>query len=237
MKYDLIIIGAGASGLVAAITAAKSKKRVLVIEQNKRPGRKILATGNGKCNFTNLIQYPECYRSDDGTFATKVLSSFDVQKTIRFFEELGIYPKERNGYVYPNSEQASSVVDVLIMECNRLGVKFAYNERVIEVTNPYFTVKTKYNTFYAEKLILATGGCAQPKLGSDGSGYKIAKSLGHSLVKPLPALVQLKSPDKICRTLSGVRTIAKVEAISKANKIACEEGEIIFTDYIFQVFQ
>src|SRR5690606_37313981 len=106
MDYDVIIVGAGASGLVAAITAARSGGSVLIIEQKEKAGKKILATGNGKCNYTNIHQSPDCYRSDDSTYAMRVLSNFDNNFAINFFEELGIIPKNRNGYIYPYSEQA-----------------------------------------------------------------------------------------------------------------------------------
>lgn len=238
MDVDVIIVGAGASGLVAAISAARRGRTVLVIEQKDKAGRKILATGNGKCNFTNIVQLPECYRSDDSAFAMKVLSNFDVSKTIQFFKELGIYPKERNGYLYPNSEQAASVVEVLLMECKNLGVNFAYGEKVIKIEKPNYTVTISNKTitsttkkYFGRNLILATGGCASSKLGSDGSGYIMAKSFGHTIIKPLPALVQLKSSDKFCKTLSGVRIVARVTAYQENMFLTSEEGEIIFTDY------
>lgn len=236
MNQDVIIIGAGASGLMAAIAAARCGCSVLMLERKEKAGKKILATGNGKCNFTNLVQKPECYRSDDSAFAIKVLSCFDVQKTLSFFEELGIYPKEREGYCYPYSEQASSVVQVLLMECERLGVRLLYNEQVEEIKKPDYTVITidanqKQHSYQANKLILAAGGCASPQLGSDGSGYKLAKALGHTVISPLPALVQLKSPNKSCKTVSGVRTGAKVIALTEGKTLSEEEGEIIFTDY------
>lgn len=270
MEQDIIIIGAGASGLMAAIAAAERGSRVLVLEQKEKAGKKILATGNGKCNFTNLYQAPECYRSEDNSFAMKVLSAFDVPKTINFFKTLGILPKERDGYLYPNSEQAASIVQVLLMECNRLGVRFVYEEKVtkiqalnnIELKGAHKQDKGDQETFSrhhgfrilteklsepgrrgsyeTKKLILAAGGCASPKLGSDGSGYTLAESLGHGLIKPLPALVQLKSPDKFLKTLSGVRTIGKVTAYTtkggrttdiEGDKLSEEQGELVFTDY------
>lgn len=231
-----MIVGAGASGLAAAIAAASEGGSVLVIEQKEKAGKKILATGNGKCNFTNMYQAPDCYQSDDSTFPMKVLSNFDSRDTLQFFERLGILPKEREGYVYPNSEQAASVLSVLLMECERLKVKFAYNEKVTKITKPDFTVNTIQadggrKVYHGSKLILATGGCASPKLGSDGSGYLLAGSFGHRIIKPLPALVSLKSPDKFCKSVSGVRIQAGVGAYADSKLMAKEEGEIIFTDY------
>ncbi len=253
MKYDMIVIGAGASGLMAAISGARLGCSVLVIEQKEKAGKKILATGNGKCNFTNMIQNPECYRGNDSAFTWKVLSYFDVSHTLAFFKDLGIYPKNRDGYIYPNSEQASSVVQVLLMECDRLGIKIHYNEAVKEIKKPYYTVLTEIQpqklqktknkpigerndagekkVYCCSKLILATGGCASAQLGSDGSGYGLAKNLGHTVIKPLPALVQLKSPDKYCKTISGVRTNAKVTCYSDQKPMVQEVGEVLFTDY------
>lgn len=236
MDYDIIVVGAGASGLVAAIAAAEKGNSVLIIEQKEKAGKKILVTGNGKCNFTNMHQTPDCYRSDDSAFAMKVLSNFDNKRTIQFFERLGIVPKNRDGYIYPNSEQAASIVRVLLMECERLKVDIIYKERVTKISEPDYTVNTmkpdKTNSvYYGKKLILATGGCASPKLGSDGSGYLLAKAYGHRIIKPLPALVSLKSHDKFCKVVSGVRTWAKASLYIDNENRAEEEGEIIFTDY------
>lgn len=271
MRYDVIVIGAGASGLAAAIAAARQGSSVLVIEQKEKAGKKILATGNGKCNFTNMVQKPECYRSDDSAFAMEVLSCFDIKHTLKFFEELGIYPRNRDGYLYPNSEQAGSVVQVLLMECERLKVEFHFQEKVKAIIKPFYTVvtetgeedKVKQNnnaskafpvkntdsnkkkgkqppdnesvktehTYYGSRVIIAAGGCASPQLGSDGSGYKLAESFGHTIIKPLPALVQLKSPDKYCRTVSGVRTGAKAAVYAGQRLLGEETGEILFTDY------
>jgi len=231
VKYDVIIIGAGASGLMAAIAAGRNGSSVLVIEHKDKAGKKILATGNGKCNYTNLLQEDQCYRSDDSLFPQKVLKLFNTDKTIEFFKELGIYPKERNGYLYPNSEQSTSVVQVLLMECRRLGVTFNYNEKIIRFTKPNFTLITDHGTYYGKKLILATGGCASSKLGSDGSGYDYAKFFGHSIIKPLPALVQLKSSDKFRKTISGVRIVGNIKAFGNDKAIAEEIGEVVFTDY------
>lgn len=132
-KYQVIVIGGGASGMVAAIEAAKRGCTTAILDHKDRLGKKILATGNGKCNYTNLYQTKECYRGNNPDFAWQVIKQFDEKQTIDYFKKLGIIPKVRNGYVYPNSEQAASVADVLIMECNRYHVDIYLNEHVNDV--------------------------------------------------------------------------------------------------------
>lgn len=229
----VIVIGGGASGLMAAIHAARGKNKVTIIEQKDKLGKKILATGNGKCNYTNYHQTIDCYRGNDIEGAMQVYQSFDVDQTVAFFKELGIYPKERNGYVYPNSGQAASVLDVLVLEAKRLGVTMVTNEKVesVKKIKNGFMVKTSMNEYTSEHVIITCGGCASSKLGSDGSGYPIAKSLGHSIVKPLPALVQLKSNAKYLKTISGVRTEAEICLKANGKKLAQEKGEILFANY------
>lgn len=231
MDKKIIILGAGASGLMAAIICARQNNKVVVIEKNNKAGRKILATGNGKCNYTNRVQNEKYYRSSNKGFPNKVFSEFDVNRTIHFFESLGIHPKEVNGYLYPSSEQSQSVVQVLEMECKRLGVEIYYEHNIKEIRKPFFTLVSDHKTFHGHKLILAAGGCASPNLGSDGSGYNIAKNFGHSIIKPLPALVQLVSLQKYCKMISGVRVPAKVTVNSNGKILEREEGEILFTQY------
>ncbi len=230
---QVIVIGGGASGLVAAIMAARQKRMVTVLEHKDRIGKKILATGNGKCNYTNLLQLPECYRSNDSSFPKQVLSCFDVNQTIDFFKDLGIYPKEKKGYVYPNSEQAASVVDVLRMELTRLGVRIDCEVHVehIKKQKNEFLITTNKDSYKATQVILATGGCASPSLGSDGSGYQLAKELGHTVIKPLPALVQLKSPKKYFKTVAGVRTEACIKLFVEDIFLTEEKGELLLTNY------
>ncbi len=229
----VIIVGGGASGLVAGIFAARQKNKVTILEHKAKIGKKILATGNGKCNYTNLYQQPECYRGNDSSFALKLLSQFDVNRTIDFFKELGIYPKEKNGYVYPNSEQASSVVDVLRLELMQLKVSICcevHVERVSKVKNR-FLIATDKGEYTADQVILATGGCASPNLGSDGSGYKMAENLGHRIIKPLPGLVQLKSDSRYFKTLAGVRTGATVQLYINGKYVTREQGELLLAAY------
>ena len=230
---SVIIVGGGASGLVAGIFAARQGHKVTILEHKDKIGKKILATGNGKCNYTNLVQLPECYRSNDSAFPMKVLSVFGVQETIDFFRQLGIYPKARDGYVYPNSEQAASVAQVLDMELKRLKVTICLEVRVehIHKNKSTFKITTNKGDFTADKVILATGGCASPSHGSDGSGYLLAKELGHKIVKPLPALVQLKSKEKYFKALAGVRTEAYIKLFVNDKFTAEEKGELLIANY------
>ena len=116
------VIGGGAAGMMAAVTAAQNGADVILLEHKDRLGKKILSTGNGRCNFTNIRQEPGCYHSDDPEFPWKVVEQFDARSIISFFLQLGVYSKNRNGYIYPNSDQASAVLDALRMEVERLGI-------------------------------------------------------------------------------------------------------------------
>ena len=229
----VIVIGGGASGLMSAIWAARNHCKVTILEQKDKLGKKILATGNGKCNYTNYVQNPSCYRGSNNQEAMKVYETFDVNRTIEFFEELGIYPKERNGYVYPNSGQAASILDVLVLEAKRLGIEMVCNAKVTDVKKQkgYFSVTAAGRTYQGDHVILTTGGCASQKLGSDGSGYPIAKAFGHQIMKPLPALVQLKSNAKYLKTISGVRCDAAITLLVDSKKVTAEKGEILFANY------
>lgn len=230
---QVIIVGGGASGLTAAIFAARKNHKVIVLEHKDKIGRKLLATGNGKCNYTNLNQRPEFYRGNDNGFAMQVLSKFSSEDTLSFFEELGIYPREKNGYIYPNSEQASSVVEVLRLELLNLKVPIYCDtkaEKILYQNNKY-TLITNNEKFTADKIIIAAGGCASPSLGSDGSGYRLAKELGHKIVKPLPALVQLKSTEKYFKTIAGVRTEAVIRLLINDKYYTEEKGELLFAAY------
>ena len=132
-KRQVVIIGAGASGLMAAIMAARNGAAVTVLEQNEKPGKKICATGNGKCNFSNLVMPDDAYRGKHPEFVNHALAQFSVKDTVEFFKKLGIFPLDKNGYLYPRSNQAQSVVDVLCMEASNLGIKIKTNEQVIAI--------------------------------------------------------------------------------------------------------
>ena len=240
---NVIIVGGGASGLMAAITAASAGAEVTLIEQNDRVGKKILSTGNGRCNYTNLRQEPSCYHSDNPSFPWGIIRQFNERKTIEFFKQLGIFPKSRDGYLYPNSDQASSVLDVLRMECRRLRVETRTDCRCMEIRpgKAGFQVKTKSGTIPAGRLILAAGSRASAIAGSGDFGYTLARQLGHRLVPVVPALVQLRCREDFYKSISGVRVQGEVAVFADNSSIARDKGEIQMTNYgisgipVFQV--
>lgn len=231
--FDTLIIGGGASGLTAAIFAAERGCKVLVLEQKEKLCKKIYATGNGKCNFTNKDRQSDCFRGRDVSLAEPVLRSFSLDDTLSFFKKIGVYPKERNGYYYPGSEQAASVAESLSREAERLGVSWRTGVRVLRVTRDreaLFAAETDNGTFYGKSMVLATGGKASPVHGSDGSGYPFAKSFGHTILTPLPAIVQLKAEGKFFKTLAGVRTDGRV-TLHVGKETYSEAGELLFAAY------
>ena len=242
-KRQVIIAGGGASGLVAAITAARNGAEVLIIEQKERLGKKILSTGNGRCNYTNEYMNADCFRSDDLSIVEKVLDEFGYQETIRFFEDLGVIFKNRQGYIYPISDQATTITDVLCMEIDRLEVQVRLEESVKSVKQDgrHFLLTTDKSTYKCDAVVLATGGKAASVLGSDGSGYELAKSLGHSISPVVPALVQLVGNSKCFKLVSGVRTHATVSIYIDNKYVSSDTGELQLTNYgisgipVFQV--
>ena len=240
--FDVLIIGGGASGMMAAITAARKYQTVCIIEKLDKLGKKLLATGNGKCNFTNESMQADYFHADKECIES-VLQHFSVAKCLEFFHSIGIYPKNKNGYYYPNSEQASSVVMALQQELERLGVNICY-ETIVQDLIPQenqILVETNKGTFVGNNLIIATGLLAAPKLGSDGSLFDIVKSLGHRFKPILPALCGFYCKGIPFKKVSGVRAHGTVTAYIDQKKIASDTGEIQFTDYglsgipIFQI--
>lgn len=259
MANRVIVAGGGASGLVAAISAAENGAEVTIIEHRDRVGKKILMTGNGRCNLTNMSDVRGKYYSSDADSLKLIYNTlvrFDAVKTRDFFKRLGLYTKEkRDGGVYPVSEQAAIVLDVLRSACDRLNVQIRTDCEVTAVrpdktggmvsVTQYVRVdreqgkRDKKSKVLSERkeelkydqLILATGGKAVSVSGSDGSGYALAKRLGHSLIEPLPALVQLRCDGNFFKALSGVRTQARIRLLVNGKETANEEGELQLTDY------
>lgn len=243
-KFDVIIVGAGASGLTAGIQAARKGASVLILEHMDKAGKKILVTGNGKCNFTNEKQGIAYYKGKNPAFVLPVLKQFGLNETLQFFNELGIYPREkRGGYYYPASEQAASVVEVLLMECSRLQVRIAYEVGIRSITKEqdYFQFHTKQGVFESRTCIIATGGKAAKKTGSDGSGIPYIAGFGHTLTELVPALVQLQGKQSFLKEIAGVRVESKVELYIENEKAAEDLGELQLTEFgvsgipVFQV--
>jgi len=230
-RQNIIIIGGGASGILAAIIARRNHANVTILERNIKIGKKILATGNGRCNFTNATATQNDYNHPE--FVSKAFQAFGPTKTMSFFEELGIAPKvEELGKAYPLSEQASSIVDVLVYELNRLKVNVVTEACVKEIknSNNLFTViLDNGKTYNADKVIISTGGKAMPSSGSDGSGYALAKMLGHHTTHVFPALVKLKLNSPYLKHLDGVKFPGRVELIHRNQVLQEEEGDILFT--------
>lgn len=230
----IVIIGAGASGLVAAIFAAKCQNDVILLEKNDICGKKILATGNGRCNFWNEDQSLTHYRSSNFGEIEKILNKKNKEKILNFFEKIGIEPKIKNGYYYPFSNQAISMQKALVIEAQKANVKIKKDAEVINIKK----LKDKFEIYIkdgskiiADNVILSTGSKAAPKTGSDGWGYKICKNFNHSIIEPLPALVQLKAEEKFLKEWDGIRADVLIKLYENNKKQAEEKGEIQLTNY------
>jgi len=227
------IIGAGASGMAAAIEASSCQgAQVILLERQARVGRKLQATGNGRCNLTNLNNSP--YHGQNAEFAIPALSRYDVQNTLEWFRMLGLYTvSEPTGRVYPYSDQANSVVDVLRFGLDRPNIRLVTGFEVSKITRNEsgFTIESGEECIFCHKLIVACGGLAGTKLGGSMSGYKLLRSIGHSVTKLRPALVQLKCEWPGITALKGVRANCRAVILHAGVPFAASIGEIQFTEY------
>lgn len=247
MKHDIIVVGAGASGVIAALTAKDYGADVALIESNDRIGKKLLTTGNGRCNISNTLiedflssksQVSCPYHSSSENFYLPCLNNFTVQDTKDFFYSLGLpFTTMDNGKMYPLSLQASSVLDILRFAIEDRKIPIYNNTKVVNIDHKgsLFKITTssegRQDYYSCNKIVLCTGGKSASNTGSDGSGYTLAKSLGHSIVTPLPALVQLKLDYKGLKAMSGVKFEGAVKILVENKSLMEEKGEILFTDY------
>ena len=235
MKTEIAVIGGGASGLMAAITAKKSGKEVIILERKDRILKKVLITGNGRCNITNVNANISNYFGKNISSVENILNRFTPHDTMDFFNELGIVCNEENrGKVYPLSGQASSVVDALRFEAEKLGIKIETEFYVRKIEKDGFKFKIyseDKKKIEAGRVILAAGGQSYPELGSNGSGFELAKELGHSVTKLSPSIVQLKTEKNQVKGLQGIKTDVAVTAYGDNKKICTYDGELLFTDY------
>ncbi len=230
MVFDYIIIGAGASGCICAIEALKKGKKVLLIEHKDRILKKVLVTGNGRCNFTNKNASFKNYYGNNKELIKNLFKKYDSNCVIKYFEELGILAREEaKGKMYPNSMQASSIVDAIRNSLEYLGVTLLVNT---EIEKAYKKGDIFYvNEYKGKKLVISTGGCSYKQLGSDGSGYDIAKSFGHTLTKLNPVLVQLMAEKEYVKGLEGIRQDVDLKVYKDDKLLRSDFGELLFTPY------
>lgn len=237
VRTETLIIGAGASGLRAAVAAAEHS-RVVVVDGNDRVGKKLYATGNGRCNFTNALCRAEAYNAAEDGFVASVLSQCGTEETRSFFREAGMMDRrEEGGRYYPHSGQASSVVRALQSEAERRGCRFLLSDRAVAVGSAppeesparFFAELESGRRIFCRQLIIACGGRAGLKTGSTGDGYGFARAFGHTLCPPRPALAAVESEESFLRGLKGVRAKGSVALCRGGRRIAEESGEIQFT--------
>ncbi len=232
----VVIIGAGASGMIAALTAAEDPDRkVILLERQQRVGRKLLATGNGRCNLTNLNAVAGTYYGMDKSFSDYALRRFTPEDTLRFFSSLGLLTvTEPSGRVYPLSDSANSVLDVLRYALDHAGVEqrcsSPVEELLLDKTRQGFLIRCPDDTFHADAVILACGGAAGSKLGGVMDGYRLGKALGHSRSSLHPSLTRIRTDPAIPRSLKGIRVQASLRLMYGNTLLASGEGEVQFTE-------
>ncbi len=236
MRYDLIVIGAGAAGIMAAIVAARESKKVLILEKLPQIAAKLKATGGGRCNLTNTLNNEEFMSrfGRDGRFMQDALKEFDHKKLIEFFQDIGIETHAPDGFrVFPTSHSSVSIISALTKELQKTGVTVKCSQKVQKLLyekNKITGLKTQTDTFLAHNIIIATGGLGYPSLGAEGDGYLLAKELGHTTTSLHPAMMPLKTKEKWVANCRA-DTIAKVELrvhLKKYKKLRAK-GDLIFT--------
>lgn len=235
VKRHVLVVGGGAAGMLAAITARRRGATVTLLERNPRVGKKLLVTGNGRCNFTNINADVHCYQGENPEFAKDALRVFGSEATIAFFKELGVVPKvEEEGKVFPWSDQASSILDLLLHELETCGVKVvvdAYVQKIQKTAAQFRVELADGRVVVGDRLILAPGGKAKPSTGSDGNGYDLARSLGHTVTPLYPGLVQLKLEGSFFPQVQGVKILGTVALLDGTKILGREQGDIIFGNY------
>lgn len=233
MNREVIIVGGGASGMVAAISAKRLGAKVTIIEKNQRLGKKILATGNGRCNYTNMGMTKNCYNHP--FFVLPVFEQFSLNDTIEFFKDLGIYPRvEKEGKAYPTSLQSKSIVDALEREIHKLNIKVMKETSVLSInyTGTGYELQLSNNhVLKANKVVISTGGLALPKSGSSGDGYEFSLNFGHQLTDLFPALVKLNLDCPYLKETDGVKIETTVSLYEKDKFVMKKLNDVLFTKY------
>ena len=233
-SYDLIIVGAGPAGMSAAIAASEEDIKILLLDGSDKIGKKILVTGNGKCNLTNSYQDIACYRTETPDKVLGVLNLFGPSKTAGFFRDLGILTRDKNGYIYPYNEQASTVRDAFesfIRGNKNITVRTGCHVDKILPLREGFRIITGTGNYVSTAVILTTGGYAGPGNDSDGTGFGLAGCMGHRLIPTYPALTALKSSAPFLKKVRGVRNRANISLLIDEEPLYSESGELQWTDY------
>ena len=232
-SVPILIIGGGAAGMMAAASVLETGGRVMIIEKMNQLGKKLLATGNGRCNYTNLNQKAKYYHVKESDEVWKLLKRFDEKKTISFFKEIGIYPVERDGYVYPMSMQALALRNCLERKIKKAEIHL--DEEVLDISENVsatgkstgYIVKTSKDKYLAKNIIFTAGGMAAKCHGSDGACFSILRRLGHTIVTPVPALTWFKIKEKYTKLWAGVRVKARIKAYNETGDMLAEDiGEL-----------
>lgn len=236
MGKKIAVIGGGASGMMAAITARRLGAEVTIFERNNRVGKKLLSTGNGRCNITNADALKKDengglihYYGDDKNFANYALSKFDNNALLDFFGELGVIFRSENGKFYPYSETASTVLDILRLYCQKIGVNVICDADINEIAEDKNGFKVLGERF--DKVIVSVGGMSSPHLGTDGSGYRLLSKFNHERTKLAPAITQIKTENKLIKQLKGIKCNATLTAFDGKNALRQEYGQVLFCDY------
>lgn len=232
--FDVIIIGGGASGLAAAISAARSGKSTLIVEKTPHLGKKILASGGGRCNLLNDQLDTSFYNEESHEFVAPTFEKFDKDKILHFFHQLGLHTYSDQGRIFPITNQASSVFEVLQLELSRLKVQIELNCDIsaVKKSGASFLLKSKTGKeFQGRNVILACGGKSYPAFGSDGGSYKLAREFGHTLIEPVPSTVPLVVKDPLCHVLQGQKIFASITNLVRGRESRKTSGELLFTKY------
>ena len=235
MKRSVCVAGGGASGMMAAIAAARAGAKVTLLEKNDRMGKKILMTGNGKCNLTNLdMNISAYYTEDDDSLVGKVLEQFGEKDLVELFKTLGMdVTVNRDSYVYPRTQTAATALNVLRRALTHYGVscKTGVTVKDIKKESGGFCIETNGEAYAADKVIISMGGKSFPKTGSDGEGFLLAEKLGFRVLPDYPALTALICPIEGQKTLSGLRADGEVALFIDGKEVFLDLGQIQFTDY------
>lgn len=236
MNRKIAVIGGGAAGMMAAIQAARDGAAVTIYERNDRIGKKILSTGNGKCNFSNEKMELSCYHGSGCALLPAVYDIFGVKETKDFFRDLGMRIRDVNGYLYPASGQASTVLDLFRYELARLSVDIHTGCQITNIRQDRDGIRIQTEVHNStgsvyDAVILTCGGAAAPGTGSDGAGWKLAKQLGHKIIPVVPALTALRCREDYYKQVAGVRCDAQLTLYIEERKICEERGELQLTDY------